>query len=139
MILGFTINSVKANNKDLKGVQKVNINSIPNVLDIEKITLPEVNEALCVKFSFVTKYEPVMGEIILEGSLLWKGEKQADVIKLWGDNKKLETDAGIEILNAVFQRCLPRTINLAEELRLPPPIQFPKVVAGEPTESAKAT
>ena len=74
----------------------------------------------------------------MEGSLLWKGDKQADVLRLWKEGKKLEAGAAVEILNAIFRRCLTRSVTLSEELRLPPPIQFPKVTTEKPAEPPKA-
>jgi hypothetical protein len=139
MIVGFNVTSVKAHSEESReSASEIKINSTPSVLDVEEVKVAEMKDVVRVKFAFTTKYEPKIGEINIEGALLWRGEKYKDVLRLWKDGKKLESGAAIEILNAIFRRCLTRVISLAEELRLPPPLQFPKVVAGKPAEPVKA-
>ena len=40
----------------------------------------------------------------------------------------------LEVLNAIFRRCLTKGIDIAAELGLPPPIRFPVVKSKEQNE-----
>jgi len=136
MIVGMNFSAINAKiNEDKMGSQ-VSVNSAPTITSIEKADVLDMKDVLRVKFNFTAKYEPTFGEISIDGNLLWKDGEAKKVLKMWEEEKKLESKAGIEILNTIFRRCLAKAVVIAEDLRLPPPVQFP-IVRAQPKEEAK--
>lgn len=136
MIIGMNFNSVSAKAEEKKlGAKGITVNSSPKIVSVEKAEILDMKDVVRVDFNFTSKYEPEVGEISIDGSLLWRGEAKK-ILKMWEDEKKLEPVAGLDILNTIFRKCLARSVMLAEDVRLPPPIQFPYVVKGEKGEKA---
>ena len=128
-------NSIAASIDEAKiGTKGVSVNSTPKIVSIEKSEVLGMKDVLRVKFDFKTKYEPGLGTISIEGSLLWRGPDAKKILKRWEEEKKVETKVAAEILNAIFRKCLAKAVVLAEDVRLPPPVQFPVVR----TKQAKA-
>jgi len=135
-IIGLNFRSIEANINENKVVENVNVNSSPTIEKIEKkeINLPGMKDVLSVNFKFVTNYEPKIGEIVFKGEVLYHRDDMKDILKKWEKDKKIEDPMALEILNAIFRRCLTKAIDLASELRLPPPIRFPIVKPKEQNE-----
>lgn len=129
-VIGFNINSINAKlgeNADRKG--DISVNSTPAIIDIEKrdMGLPWIGEVLGIGFRFETKYDPKIGEIAIEGEVLYHSSNQKDILARWKKEKKLDDKMAVEVLNAIFRRCLMKALDIADELRLPPPVSFPVV------------
>lgn len=129
-VIGFNINSINAKlgeNADRKG--DISVNSAPAIIDIEKrdMGLPWIGEVLAIGFRFETKYDPKIGEIAMEGEVLYHSTDQKDILARWKKEKKLDDKMAVEVLNAIFRHCLIRALDVSNELRLPPPISFPVV------------
>ena len=135
-IIGLNLKSIKASINEGKSIKNVNINSSPIIEKIEKknINLSGISEILSISFKFTTHYEPKIGEIFFEGEVLYTSDKVKDILKKWERDKKMEDPMALEVLNAIFRRCLTKGIDLATELGLPPPIRFPVV---KPTEQSE--
>lgn len=127
-IIGLTLNSISASaeNKTVSG--NVNVNSVPTIEKVEKKELDLFKDVLVIGFRFRTQYEPKIGEIVMEGELLYHGEDTKDILSKWKKERKIEDKPAAEFLNAIFRKCLTESIRISQELRLPPPIQFPVVV-----------
>ena len=133
MIVGLNFSAVSAKAEEGKlGTKGINVNSSPKIVAVEKADVLDMKDVLRIKFDFVSKYEPAVGEIALSGTLLWRSSDAKKVLKAWEDEKKLETKAAVEILNAIFRKCLAKALVLAEDVRLPPPVQLPVVRAKTP-------
>jgi hypothetical protein len=78
-------------------------------------------------FDFTTTYTPRIGEIKIEGELLYLAERNKDVLEEWQRGERLPEDVSLEVFNYLFKRCLLKVANLAEDLQLPAPIPFPKI------------
>jgi hypothetical protein len=128
-IIGVVFNSMEAKIDRNKSVGKINISSKPVIKNVEKrkITLPNIEEVLVIDFEFETKYEPELGSIKFTGEVLYTEENVDDIIKEWKKKQTLKDSIAVPVLNAVFRRCLTKAIEIAEELQLPPPINFPVV------------
>jgi len=127
-IVGFNLSSINAKvDEDKLGSRGITVNSLPSIIGMEKAEILDMKDVLRVKFTFSAKYEPGIGEISIEGSLLWRDNDAKKVLKMWEDDKRIESKAGLEILNTIFRRCLAKAVVLAEDVRLPPPVQFPVV------------
>ena len=134
MIVGININSIKAKTNIDKVQGNVAINSSPTIVEVDKRDVGDLKDILIIKFFFRVDYNPDAGEIKMEGEVLYKTDNTKNIIKKWKEEKKLESDLAVEVLNAIFRRCLVKSVELSGDLRLPPPVRFPTV---EKEEKAK--
>ncbi len=136
-VIGFNLASISghANEKNMKG--SININSTPTIESIEKHDLSSIgiNEAVNIKFKFVTVYEPDVGGLEFKGDILYQVGDAKKILKQWKDGNKMEDKMALDILNTIFRRCLSRAVEMADTLRLPPPIRFPVVTTEKPKVS----
>jgi hypothetical protein len=129
MIVGFSIKSISAERKNIpRG--RIDINSTPKIISVKKsgVSFLKKDKPLNVEFEFVTKYEPEIAEIRISGNVLYLGKKMKDALKTWEREKKFPKEIDIEIKNFLFRKCLTIGINLSENMQLPPPLVFPRVV-----------
>jgi hypothetical protein len=129
MIVGFSIKTISAERKNVpRG--RIDINSTPRIISINdsKMDFISKQKPLNVEFEFVTKYEPDVGEIKVLGNVFYVGKKMKDVLKTWKKEKILSKDVDIEVKNFLFRKCLTIGMNLSENMQLPPPLIFPRVV-----------
>lgn len=86
-------------------------------------------------FRFTASYraaESVIGLIQIEGQIAWEGDAKA-LVKGWSSGGQMPPDVATEIHTVIMTNCIPETVILARELRLPPPIPIPQVqVAQQP-------
>ncbi len=136
-VIGFNFRSISAHadEKNMKG--DININSTPTIENIEKHDLSAIgiDEAGAIKFKFVTSYGPSAGEIKFEGEILYQVDDTKKILKQWKDGNKIDEKLALDVLNAIFRRCLSKAVELADSLRLPPPIRFPIVTTEKPNVS----
>jgi hypothetical protein len=130
MIIGMNFTSINAYTKD-QPTKQVKVHSAPRRVDIEEYKIIEMSDVVRVKFTFVCEYTPDVGKVNIEGQVLWKDASTKDILARWEADKKLEGKIAAPILNTIFRRCVTKTVELADELRLPPPVQFPVVVEGK--------
>lgn len=129
MIVGFSVKSISAERKK-KPKGRVNINSRPKILSVNEAekSFLKGKTPLDVEFEFVTKYEPKVGEIKIYGDVFYMGKKMKDTLKSWKKEKKLPKGVDVEIKNFLFRKCLTIGMNLSEDMHLPPPLVFPRIV-----------
>ena len=133
-IIGISFKSVAAEiDITKKHTGDININSIPTIQKIEKhgLGMANLKEALAIDFKFETKYEPKIGNIMIEGRVLYQTDKLDEMLQKWKKEKKLDEAMLVEVLNAIFRKCLVKSVDLSNELSLPPPIRFPVVKPGK--------
>jgi len=129
-IIGITFNTISARvNDDRPENVNINVNSSPRLIDMKEknLDVSGIGKVLEIKFSFSTDYDPDIGSIKFNGSVLYNSEDNAKMLKKWDKDKTLDDDKAIEVLNSIFRRCLAKALDISQELRLPPPMQFPKV------------
>ena len=129
-IIGFNLNSIHAAVDEKNAARdKIDINSTPKIVNIEKAELNfgGIKEVLSVDFDFVIKYEPAVGEIKMDGTILYQTDDAKDLLAKWKKDKQVDGKMATEVLNSVFRNCLTKALDLSLQLRLPPPIQFPVV------------
>jgi hypothetical protein len=129
MIVGFSIKTISAERKDVpRG--RIDINSTPKIISVSgsKMDFISKQKPLSVEFEFVTKYEPDVGEIRILGNVFYVGKNMENVLKTWKKEKILSKDVDIEVKNFLFRKCLSIGMNLSENMQLPPPLIFPRVV-----------
>ena len=129
MIVGLSIKSIFAERKSIpRG--RIDINSSPKILSITKSKrgFLKKDKPLNIEFEFLTRYEPKIGEIKIMGNVFYMGKKMKDMQKMWEKQKKLPKEVDMEIKNFLFRKCLTMGLNLSENMQLPPPLIFPRVV-----------
>jgi len=149
MIVGMNIRKIDAYKNE--GIAKgVTVTNHPEVKGLKEANLPSIGKpAVSIDFTFSTVYKAKDGKdvakILLEGDILYVGDDVPEILKDWKDGRKTTADFTVIVLNAILRRSVSRAIGLAEDLQLPPPIDFPKVSKGKPTpveapqEAKKAT
>ena len=128
-VIGLKLNSYDAKRNKDTFTGDMKINSSPKIMSVNEIDVPAVGKkALAFGFEFSTQYGPDIAEIKVKGEVIYVNDKEkAAILKGWKKDKKLPDDIGIEILNHLFRHCLLKVSNIAEDLQLPPPLNFPMV------------
>jgi hypothetical protein len=128
-VIGLKFDSfdAKRNKEGFSGEMK--INSTPKIVSVKEIDVGAIGKkALAMGFEFATQYNPEIAQIKVNGEIIYMNDKQkAEILKVWKKNKKLPDAVGIEVLNHLFRHCLLKVSNIAEDLQLPPPLNFPVV------------
>jgi len=115
--------------KIIKG--KINISNNISIKDVEevKIQMGEGKGALKFLFQFNTKYEPEIGEVQIEGEVVYlnKAEESKRILSGWKKDKSLPREVVNPILNYVLTKSNIEALLLSKEMGLPAPIPLPKV------------
>lgn len=134
-VIGFNIKSINAylDEKNMKG--NVSVNSTPTIESIERRDLSGIGipDAIAIDFKFVTSYDPKAGEITMTGEILYQVKDAKKSVKQWNDDGKVDDEIMLDVLNTIFRRCLAKAVDLADLLRLPPPLRFPTVTLENPS------
>jgi len=118
---------------------KINIKNNVGITKVEKADFSvggSKQAALRFKFEFTSTYEPGVGEVKLEGSLIDLREEKAvtDILTGWEKDKKIPEAIMAPILNTVLQKCNVQALILSKEVSLPPSIPLPKVNVNQPAK-----
>lgn len=132
-VVGFAFTKLLAEKKKrVKGkLQIANNIAIKNVKGIP-LQLADSNvkqSGLKFSFQFSSKYEPDIGNITLEGDVLFMGEKAQNekIVKSWKKDKKIPNEVVTQIVNIALTRCNIEALLLSKEISLPPPIKLPSI------------
>ncbi len=90
-------------------------------------------------FRFTASYRAeaaVIGVITIEGQIAWEGDAKA-LVRGWSAGGQMPQDVAQEIHTVIMTNCIPETVILARELRLPPPIPIPQVQVPGPAAPPK--
>lgn len=138
-IIGFSISSINAERKNVT-VNRLDINSTPKITSVEErtITVAGKVDALAIGFEFLTAYNPDVGQIKINGELIYtSSENPKKIVKTWNKDKKLPDDVDIEVKNFLFRKCLTIGIDMSENLQLPPPLAFPMIIPKKEDEKTR--
>lgn len=139
-IIGFNIKSVKGEVFDSKKeAANVNINSAPKIIEIKRadINVAGLKDVCIIDFKFETSYDPRIGVISIEGEVLLHSEKADEIIETWNEKSILHEDAVLEVMNTILRKSLVKVMQIADDLRLPPPVRLPFYQIDEKTEKKK--
>ncbi len=130
-IVGFNFNKINVEKKN-QIKSKVNISNNVSIRNIKKTDLSLGNakqEGLKFEFVFTSRFDPEIGEIVLEGDVLMIEDKPKvkEILDSWKKNKKIPSETMTRVLNSVLSRCNIEALILSKEVNLPPPIPMPKV------------
>jgi len=136
-IVGFNINKILAE-KTAQIKDKLNITSNLNIKNVEqeKVTIQKSEDILRFDFEFTTKYEPKVGNIIIEGNILYLDEPKnvKEVLKKWKKSKEISPKLMQQIFNTILIRCNIKALELSQEIALPPHLRLPKIEAKKPED-----
>lgn len=128
-IVGFAINSLSA---DKKGQIKesINVNSVPTIKSVTsaEADIFKAKKALKIDFDFLINYDPQIAQIKMSGNVMYVGGDAKKILNKWKKDKSLPKDMDVEVKNFLFRKCLVLGLNLSEDLQLPPPLFFPRIV-----------
>lgn len=130
-IIGLNFKSIEGKVESLNQTGDIKIDSSPKITNIEKRETKFSKDVIFIDFNFETKYTPKVGSIKITGEVIYQGDDIKKFLDRWKNDKKIEGDFAVEILNMIFRRCFVKALDLSNELRLPTPIQLPKVVPQE--------
>jgi len=131
-IIGERINRIFAERGKLERKMAIRSNVDIKDVSIEKIGVAgDMRDGLAFKFIFTTEYGKEGGRIEVEGEVFYvdKLEKMKEIEKNWKENKKIETKLRLPIMNRILEVAYLQAIAMADQVRLPPPIQMPRFVA----------
>jgi|TARA_Y100000310_G_scaffold338661_1_gene428998 hypothetical protein len=130
MIIGFHFTKILIEQQNqLKG--KVGISNGVDITNIteQKYSLKNKQKALTFQFTFTVDYKKDIGNITLNGDVMYllNEKRYKQVLDLWKKNKKIPPEESMIILNRVLHKCNIKALELSQELNLPPHIPLPKV------------
>ena len=127
-IVGFNFEKIIIEKKN-KITERLNIkNDLVIVgLESEKLNLSKSEDILKFNFKFSVNYEPKVGEILLEGNVLYMDEesKTKEILAGWKKDKKVPKDLAPKLLNTILAKCNIKALTLTQEVNLPPHIKLP--------------
>jgi len=130
MITGFTIEKLDVQRNDIDEKSKIKIHNNLQIIDVEEQKLPfkDKKVALKFKFDYSVTYEPKLGNINMQGHILYLGDNTDEIIKYYKKEKKIKNATiGINVLNAISNKCNVKALGLSQDVNLPLPINLPKL------------
>ncbi|MBD3259254.1 hypothetical protein GF371_01325 [Candidatus Woesearchaeota archaeon] len=137
-IVGFNFTKINAEKKEgAKG--KINIKNNVIIKDVVEQSMSlgaKDTKAMRVDFQFVSEYQPSLGNITIDSSIvaLRPASEIAQIIKDWNETKQLPAELIEQLFSYVLRRCNIKAIMLAEDLNLPSPVPLPRVETKAQTE-----
>ena len=128
-IVGFNFDKISVEKKGkVTGKISLKQNIGIDAIEQEKLILGTPEQVLKFSFKYKIDYEKI-GEILLLGHVLYLEEpkKIKDILDDWKKKKKINPTLMQEILNAILYKCTIKSLNLAQEINLPPPIRLPTI------------
>lgn len=132
-ILGINFTKINAERKaPVRG--SININNNISVTEVKKDKLNISNrESLKINFRFIAKYDPNIGEITIDGDLIFveQPKKAEEIINQWKKDKKLPDNILAQVMNSLLTKCNVEALLIGREVGLPPTLNMPKVKTKE--------
>lgn len=127
-VIGFAFNKFEGTREKAQPSGDIKVNSTPKILSVKEVAASNLKDKpLALDWEFNTGYEPNIGSMQITGSILYIAKDNKPILDKWKKDKTLPEDVSVEILNQLFRRCLLKSANMAEDLQLPPPLNFPVV------------
>lgn len=129
-IIGFNYNKIIVERKkdQLKGDVK-----IKNDLVLQSLTSTEIDmskkkqEVIKLSFEFTTEYQPSIGNIAINGHLLFleSSDNIKSILDLWKKEKKLPQQFATGLINIILTKSNIKALELSQSVNLPPHIRLP--------------
>ncbi len=130
-IVGFNFSKIQAaRHNPVRG--KINISNRVAIKDVEQADLSlgkDKQKGVKFIFNYVSKYEPKIGDIELEGDLLYLSDDKAvkGILDEWKKSKKIPESVMGSILNTILSKCNIQALVTSKDVNLPPSVPMPKV------------
>ena len=131
-IIGFNFTKMLIEKKDIKNTGKVKVSNNVAIKNVNESGIKISSDdqiSLKFDFEFVSKYEPELGSVKLEGNVitLEKKDDGQKIIDEWEKSKKIGSDSMKRILNTILAKANVQALILTRDVNLPSPIPLPKV------------
>lgn len=130
-VIGINIRSMSSEREEnIQG--NLRVNNSPQIKGVSKKSVGQLNkDALSIDFEYACGYQvededKEVASIEMAGEVLFLAEDPEEKVEKWEENKELDDDIVIPVINSVMRKCMTQAIDISEELQLPPPIQFPR-------------
>ncbi len=141
-IIGMNITKISAERKNIIAKGGLEIKTQPQITDVKETKLQglakEDLSVLSVDFSLTSVFAPDVGNISIEGNLIYKADNSDAIIKEWKKERAMPPSDGAIILNHIITKCSVMGLYLADALNLPPIIALPKVEARKEKDAISA-
>jgi hypothetical protein len=132
-VVGFNFSKIAAEKHNI-AAKGIKVRNDLNMKDVQELGIAfgkEKQPTLKLKFEFKSIYEPKVGEILIEGEVLYlqEAKKLTEIMDSWKKSKRLPNDVIPAIMNQIITKCSIQAINLASDMGIPSPIPLPKVTA----------
>lgn len=140
-IVGFNLDKTLAEKKaqvqkGMRAAHNITINSI----DKEEIYLGKDNKKPGLKFSFEyeVKYEPKIGEILIQGHILYTDtdKKIKEILDNWKKSKKIEPTLTTHLINTAIVKSTIKALSLSQDINLPPHLPIPTIQPQAPSKGS---
>lgn len=137
MIIGFNYSKIAVDKKTpITGKVEITRDLIIKDMKEEKI---QDKSAILVSFEFNVAYEPKIASIDINGNVLYMTEEAKSIIAEWKKSKKLSNEKmTYDVVNTILTKCDVKSLQLSEEMNLPPAIKLPRVVPKEEKDKSFA-
>lgn len=137
-VIGVNLSKIDALKNVVTKGGKININNNFLIKDVQEgeFAGDSSRRTMRFDFGFTCNYDPELGKIMLEGSVLFvdKAKSVQDWKKQWEKEKSLPTEVMQQVMNTALHKCNVQAIKISEDLSLPPPIYLPRVRSAEETK-----
>lgn len=129
-IVSFVFDKISAEKRG-NITEKVDISHNFNIKSVEKHTVNIQGKKPAIKlfFDFKVNYEPNIGEIQMDGNIIYM-DKEDEINKLtdqWKKEKSLPVGITTLVANTILTKANIKALMLSQEVNLPPQIHLPKV------------
>lgn len=134
MIVGFAFHRVSTERKVFGPVSEIRVTNDVDIKEVTERPMPIKNRtALGFTFQFTVKYEPGVGEILMDGEVVYLGDaaEQQRALQLWKEKKKVSKEISVEVINTILHHCNVKALEMAQDVHLPSHIPLPKVAKKE--------
>lgn len=140
MIIGVGFKKLIADKRKNK-FGSININNNIRIVNVKesKMITAKGDKALDVDFEFISKYEPDVAQILIEGTAVYvnKEKETTKIFMQWEKEKKLPENTLEEVLSALLLQANIEAVLLSKEINIPPPIPMPRVSKAQAKKSGK--
>lgn len=121
--------SAQKSRKPFKGQISIKNNVSINNVAVGDLSATANQKGIVIDFSFSIVYEPSIGVIAIEGSVVDLEEEKAakEIADMWSKNKRLDKDITTKVISVVLEKCTIKALMLSQDIGLPSPVPMPRL------------
>ncbi len=133
-VIGFNFTKMIVEKKEGTSKGKISISNNVNISSVEELDIKtgiKDQTGLKFGFEFLSKYDPNIGKIQINGEVVHLGnaDEAKKIVAEWKKNKKLSPDVAENVMNTILSKCHVEALILSRDINLPPPVQLPKITS----------